>query len=69
MICEWCGKSFPKRKGRFCGTCYPPERQANQLKLWEAIHRYVVACGGDPGKTGDGPAREAAVVEIEGMMK
>ena len=24
MICEWCGKSFPKRTGRFCGTCYPP---------------------------------------------
>lgn len=27
MICQWCGKSFPKRKGRFCGGCYPPAKQ------------------------------------------
>jgi len=23
MICEKCGREFPHRKGRFCGTCLP----------------------------------------------
>jgi len=30
MRCEWCGKDFPTRKGRFCGTCYPPWHPSNK---------------------------------------
>jgi predicted amidophosphoribosyltransferase len=24
MKCQQCGKEFPTRKGRFCGTCFKP---------------------------------------------
>ena len=42
MICEWCGKSFPRRKGRFCGTCFPPRKK----RLAEAVEeaRAVIGC-------------------------
>lgn len=33
--------------------------------LWEAIHHYVLSCGGDPGITYGNTARERAVVEVE----
>jgi hypothetical protein len=25
MKCQRCGGDFPAKKGRFCGTCQPPE--------------------------------------------
>lgn len=42
MICEWCGKSFPNRKGRFCGGCMPPRKK----RLAEAVDeaRAVIGC-------------------------
>lgn len=42
MICEWCGKSFPNRKGRFCGGCMPPRKK----RLAEAVEeaRAVIGC-------------------------
>jgi hypothetical protein len=42
MICEWCGKSFPTRKGRFCGGCVP----ARKKRLAEAVEdaRAVIGC-------------------------
>jgi len=37
-----------------------------RVPLWEAIHRYVVACWGDPAQHVYGNAtRQAAVVEVE----
>ena len=26
MICQWCHRSFPHKKGRFCGSCYGPDQ-------------------------------------------
>ena len=42
MICEWCGKSFPHRQGRFCGGCMPPRKK----RLAEAVEdaRAVIGC-------------------------
>jgi len=25
MKCQWCGKEFPHKKGRFCGSCQKPK--------------------------------------------
>ena len=36
MKCQWCNKSFPNRKGRFCGTCYPPNHRVNRHDLYNA---------------------------------
>ena len=38
MICEWCGKSFPRRKGRFCGTCFPPRTTRLEDAVRDARH-------------------------------
>ena len=48
----------------------PEIDQAPQFKrkidLWDAIHRYVVACGGDPGRRSYGnAARMNAVSDVE----
>jgi len=42
MVCEQCGKSFPRRKGRFCGTCYPPHTKRMEEAVKEA--RHVIGC-------------------------
>ena len=31
MKCERCGGDFPAKKGRFCGTCQPPESLAEAV--------------------------------------
>ena len=41
MRCEWCGRDFPKKTGRFCGTCYPPwhpSRHSECAELQETLH-------------------------------
>ena len=44
MICQWCGKSFPTRKGRFCGTCYPPNHPSNRPSLHNVdLHKAIDA--------------------------
>jgi hypothetical protein len=41
-----------------------------QVPLWDAINRYVVACGGDPAKHVYGnTARMNAVVEVNGVVR
>lgn len=37
-----------------------------RVRLWDAIHKYVVACGGDP--SGTSGARMDAVVDVEGTV-
>jgi len=41
-----------------------------QVPLWDAINRYVVACGGDPSKRvyGNTP-RQTAVAEVNGVVR
>jgi len=35
MICEWCKRSFPKRKGRFCGGCHGPDKnERRERSMW-----------------------------------
>ena len=44
MICQWCGKDFPTRKGRFCGTCYPPNHPSNRPSLHNVdLHKAIDA--------------------------
>lgn len=50
MICEWCGKSFPTRKGRFCGGCMPTRKK-----------RLAVASG----LVGGEPVRECGTSDAE----
>ena len=32
MKCQWCGKEFPHRKGRFCGTCQRPKGESVSIR-------------------------------------
>lgn len=64
MICQWCKRDFPKRKGRFCGTCYPPHNPVLKLKhdrqdLIEAVEILLVQIG--EYKDGDGAAKLHAI--------
>ena len=44
MICQWCGKDFPTRKGRFCVTCYPPNHPSNRPSLHNVdLHKAIDA--------------------------
>jgi hypothetical protein len=41
-----------------------------QVPLWDAINRYVVACGGDPGKHVYGnTSRATAVADVCGVVR
>lgn len=44
MKCEWCGKTFPNRTGRFCGGCQKPEdnldQQRKELARWAKLEGY-----------------------------
>jgi hypothetical protein len=41
-----------------------------QVPLWDAINRYVVACGGDPGKRVLGnTSRHTAVADVNGVVR
>jgi hypothetical protein len=33
MICEWCKQEFPKKQGRFCGTCKRPDTPMEGAEL------------------------------------
>ena len=48
MICLGCNRSFPHRKGRFCGTCYQPKCECCDLPIRGRVHRTaddVPLCG------------------------
>ncbi len=32
MKCQWCGKEFPHKKGRFCGTCQRPKGESVSIR-------------------------------------
>lgn len=42
MKCQRCGREFPKRKGRFCGLCFPEDaklptrKPPDGLEIWPA---------------------------------
>jgi hypothetical protein len=41
-----------------------------QVPLWDAINRYVEACGGDPGKHVYGDTRrQTAVAEVDAVVR
>jgi len=39
MKCELCGREFPHRTGRFCGSCFPED--AMQFKAYEYKYFFV----------------------------
>jgi len=42
----------------------------DRVKLWDAINRYVIACGGDPSKHVYGnTTRQRAVAEVEQVVR
>lgn len=43
--------------------------EEHRAQLWDAIHEYVVACGGTPGeRTYGNTRRQIAVAEVEALV-
>lgn len=61
----------------YCPKCSPPpapelitKESTVKVDIWEAINRYVVACGGDPSRHVYGnTSRQRAVVEVERIIQ
>lgn len=57
------GRSCPPLQGHECQSCVSARNA--YVYLWDAIHAYTRACGGDTSVRSDTAARAEAVVAIE----
>lgn len=71
MICQKCHREFPKKKGRFCGTCLPGDEQTERRPAMTSELKPCPFCGCERIlKLGDGAVQcsgcdvEAATPDI-----